>query len=73
MGAKAVTGVLDSVNDATRQQTQRLIGTHHIQVKVGFDLEELQSMVEHGQMLTGVHDRDLKFVRALTQFVYNEG
>ncbi len=50
-----------------------MIRTHDVEIEVRFDFEMLQGVVEHGPVLTRVHDGGLKFIRTAAQFMDDEG
>src|SRR5579862_4850972 len=66
-------GILDCVEYTSGQRTQRLLRAHDIEIEIRFDVEELQRVVEHRAMLTGVDNGSFKFVGPPAEFLNHNG
>ena len=62
VGLETPTGIFDRIKYADGKRVERLVGTHHVKVEVGLDLEKLESVVQHCPMLSGMYYRSVELI-----------
>src|SRR5579885_1673881 len=66
---KTSASILYRVEHSSGEGIQGLVGAHHIQIKIGFDLEKLERMIKHRPVLARVNYGGLELVGTTPQFM----